>query len=66
MIISACGSEEEFVEIRNELKLKDVSTMNVRFQYKSDIRVDCFERLLSSESGHSPINIKILFSTLKW
>jgi len=27
--------------------------LNVRFQYKADIRVDCFERLLSSESGHS-------------
>jgi len=27
--------------------------MNVRFQYKADIRDDCFERLLSSVSGHS-------------
>jgi len=26
--------------------------MNVRFQYKADIRVDCSERPLSSESGH--------------
>ena len=27
--------------------------LNVRFQYKADIRVDSSERLLSSESGHS-------------
>jgi len=26
--------------------------MNVRFQYKAVIRVDCSERLLSSVSGH--------------
>jgi len=26
--------------------------LNVRFQYKADIRVEYYERLLSSESGH--------------
>ncbi len=31
--------------------------LNVRFQYKADIRFDCSERLLSSESGHSIIFI---------
>ena len=33
--------------------------LNVRFQYKAVIR----QRLLSSESGHSVINIDILLST---
>ncbi len=36
--------------------------LNVRFQYKADIRVDCSERLLSSESGHSARDIKRLLS----
>jgi len=29
--------------------------LNVRFQYKADIRFDCSERLLSSESGHKGV-----------
>ena len=36
--------------------------MNVRFQYKADIRVDCSERLLSSESGHSAKFVEVLLS----
>ncbi len=34
----------------------------VRFQYKADIRVDCSERLLSSESRHSAKPIELLLS----
>jgi len=33
--------------------LSGIDWMNVRFQYKADIRVEGSERLLSSESGHS-------------
>ena len=38
--------------------------LNVRFQYKADIRVDCSERPLSSESGHSALFIELLVSSI--
>jgi len=45
-----------FLEINADLidldqRLVCRKIMNVLFQYKADIRVDCSERLLSSESG---------------
>jgi hypothetical protein len=36
--------------------------LNVRFQYKADIRVECFERLLSSVSGPSARDIELVLS----
>jgi len=35
------------------------SYINVRFQYKAAIRVECSERPLSSESGHSARDIDL-------
>ena len=32
---------------------RNLEITNVRFQYKADIRFDCFERLLSSVSRYS-------------
>ena len=46
----------------HKVKKLNLKIMNVRFQYKADIRVECSERLLSSESGHSAKPIELLLS----